>query len=313
MTRPRHLWKEVTTLHTGQKTDPGMLSHRVVVPQSQALESVSADNPGVGTKRDAEALSGASGMQHGQGEQAGDKSPASTPGEGLRSGARSGRKPISSQPNKQNRVLVLDKRKRPLDPTTPARARRLLKAGRAVVHRHTPFVIRLKDRVLEDSVTHVHVLGVDPGSGATGLAVARQVETVDADTGEISEHRAPVVLAELAHRGQAVRKNMTQRAMYRRRRRSKNLRYRAPRFDNRRSSRELAPSLQSRVDNTLSWADRFRKWVPELSLVVETARFDTQLMQNPEISGVEYQRGGTRRVRGTRVCPPPGPPHLCLL
>lgn len=79
---------------------------------------------------------------------------------------------------------------------------------------------------------------------------------------------------------------MTQRAGYRRRRRSKNLRYRAPRFDNRRSARELAPSLQSRVDNTLSWAGRFRRWVPDLSLVVETARFDTQLMQDPEVSGV---------------------------
>ena len=37
------------TLHTSEKTDPGML------PQSQALESESADNPGVGTKRGSDA------------------------------------------------------------------------------------------------------------------------------------------------------------------------------------------------------------------------------------------------------------------
>lgn len=278
-------------MHTGQKTDPGMLSHRVVVPQSQALESVSADNPGVGTKRDTEALSGASGMQHGQGEQAGDKSPASTPSEDLRVGSLEAGSNPSSTCTPQPRVFVVDKYHRPLDSCHPARAKELLRKGRAVVHRYTPFVIRLKDRVLEDSVTHPHVLGVDPGSRSTGLAVARQVETVDTDTGEISEHREPLVLAELGHRGGQVRKKMTQRAGYRRRRRSKNLRYRAPRFDNRRSARELAPSLQSRVDNTLSWAGRFRKWVPDLSLVVETARFDTQLMQTPEISGVEYQQG----------------------
>lgn len=186
---------------------------------------------------------------------------------------------------------MLDKRHRPLDSCHPARARELLSKGRAVVHRHTPFVIRLKDRTVEDSVTHPHVLGVDPGSKTTGLAVARQMESVDAETGEISEHREPLLLAELGHRGQAVRKKITQRAQYRRRRRSKNLRYRAPRFNKRRSSRELAPSLQSRVDNTLSWAGRFRRWVPNLTLAVETARFDTQLMQNPDISGVEYQRG----------------------
>ena len=114
---------------------------------------------------------------------------------------------------------------------------------------------------------------------------------MDTSTGETTEHRQPVFLAELEHRGAQVRKKMGQRANYRRRRRSKNLRYRAPRFDNRRSTRELAPSLQSRVDNTLSWAQRLRRWVPDLHLVVETSRFDTQLMQNPEISGVEYQQG----------------------
>lgn len=198
---------------------------------------------------------------------------------------------MGRKPALQNKVLVLDKKHRPLDPTTPARARRLLKAGRAVVHRVRPFVIRLKDRVLEDSVTHPHVLGVDPGSRSTGLAIARQVESVDTETGEVSEHRDPVLLGQIDHRGQAVRKKMTQRSMYRRGRRSRNLRYRKPRFDNRHSKRELAPSLQSRVDNITSWADRYSRWVPQLSLVVETARFDTQKMDNPEISGVEYQQG----------------------
>jgi RRXRR protein len=48
-------------------------------------------------------------------------------------------------------VFVLDKKKRPLMPCAPQRARELLKAKRAVVHRLVPFTIRLKDRLLEQS------------------------------------------------------------------------------------------------------------------------------------------------------------------
>ena len=37
------------------------------------------------------------------------------------------------------RVFVLDKNRKPLDPTHPARARKLLKSGRAKVLRRYPF------------------------------------------------------------------------------------------------------------------------------------------------------------------------------
>jgi len=53
-------------------------------------------------------------------------------------------------------VFVLDRHGVPLQPTTPARARRMLHAGRAVVHRRTPFVIRMKDRDVDGSVVGVH-------------------------------------------------------------------------------------------------------------------------------------------------------------
>jgi hypothetical protein len=33
------------------------------------------------------------------------------------------------------------------------------------------------------------------------------------------------------------------------------------------------------------------RWVPVSSMVVETVRFDTQKMQKPEMTGVEYQQG----------------------
>ena len=61
-------------------------------------------------------------------------------------------------------VFVLDQKKRPLMPCTPKRARLLLARGRAVVHRVQPFIIRLKDRRVEDSLLQPIALKIDPGS-----------------------------------------------------------------------------------------------------------------------------------------------------
>lgn len=47
----------------------------------------------------------------------------------------------------------------------------------------------------------------------------------------------------------------------------------------------------SRVFNVRTWATRLIRALPITSLEVETVRFDTQKMLNPEIAGVEYQRG----------------------
>ncbi|HEX4714750.1 MAG TPA: RNA-guided endonuclease IscB [Ktedonobacteraceae bacterium] len=183
-------------------------------------------------------------------------------------------------------VFVLDKQKKPLMPTTPRRARLLLERKRAVVHREQPFTIRLKDRTVKESTLQPVVLKIDPGSRTTGLALARVEET---PAGEI--HHA-LHLAELTHRAEEIREHLRKRAGYRRRRRSANLRYRAPRFLNRRRPAGwLPPSLRSRIDNVVSWARRYRRWVPLVRLDVERVKFDIQLLQNPEVSGVEYQRG----------------------
>src|SRR2546428_2443380 len=95
-------------------------------------------------------------------------------------------------------VFVLAKRKQPLMPCTPKKARLLLSRRRAVVHRRYPFVIRLKDRRVEESVLQPLVLKVDPGSRTSGMAVARVEETPQ---GEV--HHA-VHLAEVRHRGEQV-------------------------------------------------------------------------------------------------------------
>jgi hypothetical protein len=183
-------------------------------------------------------------------------------------------------------VFVLDKRKQPLMPCSEKRARLLLGKGRAVVHRLVPFTIRLKDRTLQESAVQPTVLKVDPGSKTTGMALARVEATA---AGEV--HHA-LHLAELIHRGEEVRERLRKRAGYRRRRRAANLRYRPPRWRNRlRAPGWLPPSLRSRIGNVLTWARRYRRWVPLSRIEVEHVKFDLALLQHPELTGVGYQRG----------------------
>lgn len=183
-------------------------------------------------------------------------------------------------------VFVLDRRKQPLMPTTPKRARLLLTRGRAVVHRVKPFTIRLRDRQVEHSVLQPVALKIDPGSRATGMALARIKPTPE---GEVQH---ALFLAEVRHRGEAVHEAKQKQASARRRRRSANLRHRAPRFLNRRRAPGwLPPSIRSRVDNVVNWTARLRRWAPVSRIEVERVRFDMQLIQNPEITGMEYQHG----------------------
>ncbi|HEY6409537.1 MAG TPA: RNA-guided endonuclease IscB [Ktedonobacteraceae bacterium] len=183
-------------------------------------------------------------------------------------------------------VFVVDQHKKPLMPCTEKRARLLLSRRRAVVHRLVPFAIRLLDRQREQSTVQPVALKLDPGSTITGIALVR-VERQEA--GEI--HHA-LHLANLSHRGTSVHRAMQQRAGYRRRRRSANLRHRPARFQNRRRPCGwLPPSLRSRIGNVLNWVKRYCRWTPVSRLEVERVKFDLALMQNPEVSGVEYQRG----------------------
>jgi len=177
-------------------------------------------------------------------------------------------------------VFVLDRQGRPLMPCTEKRARLLLARARARVHRVVPFVIRLTDRRAEDSSFQSLRLKLDPGSQTTGIALVR----------EKADGIAVLNLMELVHRGRQISEALRQRRALRRRRRGANLRYRAPRFDNRtRAARWLAPSLQHRVDSTMSWVWRLMRWAPVSALSMERVRFDMQAMQNPDISGLEYQ------------------------
>ena len=195
-----------------------------------------------------------------------------------------------------SKVAVLDTKKRVLEPCHPAVARRLLKEGKASVFKRYPFTIILK-RDIETPKPTTHTLSIDPGSKCTGMAIMDSENNI-------------VACFELHHRGVAIKKGLSNRAGYRRSRRTRKRRYRPSRWQNRSrkapiltadgwqyqsfgqsSEGWIAPSLMSRVFNIHTWVSRLSKIYPITRLAVEHVKFDTQLMQNPEISGVEYQQG----------------------
>jgi len=114
--------------------------------------------------------------------------------------------------------LVVDPKLRPLMPCRPARARLLLKTGRAAVLRRVPFTLVLKAARPEARVSPLRVK-IDPGAKTTGMAVLND------GTGEVT------------------------------------------------------------------WVRRLSRWCPVGAISFELVRFDMQLLQNPEITNLEYQRG----------------------
>jgi len=165
-------------------------------------------------------------------------------------------------------------------PCHPARARELLKKGRAVVLRWQPFTIILKDRA--GGETQPVTLKVDPGSQTTGIVLVGHFQRGD----------RVIWAGEIHHRGERIKQKLLARRQVRRSRRSRKTRYRPPRFENRRRPEGwLPPSLQSRVANVETWVNRLRRWCPVSGLALELVKFDTQKLQHPEISGVEYQQG----------------------
>ncbi|OUM00772.1 HNH endonuclease [Variovorax sp. JS1663] len=177
-------------------------------------------------------------------------------------------------------------------PCSEKRASKLLAAGRARVHRVQPFVIRLVDRTHDECTLQPLRLKLDPGSKTTGIAVVRDIEAIDAGTGEVDRGAAVVNLTEIIHRGRQISEALTARSQMRRRRRG-NLRYRTPRFLNRGGDKAgwLAPSLRHRIDTTMAWVARLQRLAPITAISSELVRFDIQALQNPEVSGTEYQQG----------------------
>jgi 5-methylcytosine-specific restriction endonuclease McrA len=175
-----------------------------------------------------------------------------------------------------NYVFVQDTNHRVLSPCHASVAKRLMDSGRAARWKQYPFTIILKKEV-NDPIEPC-TLKIDPGSKTTEFAILQGNQVIFG--------------AELTHRGQAIKQSLESRRALRRGRRARHTRYRPVRFNNRtRPKGWLAPSLAHRVETTMTWVNRFIKLCPIGSIVQELVRFDLQQLENPEISGIEYQQG----------------------
>ena len=173
-------------------------------------------------------------------------------------------------------VYVINKNGQPLMPTeNHAKVRVLLKSGKAKVVKKCPFTIQL----LYDSTNHTQkvTIGVDSGSRHIGISATTKDKVLfEADV----ELRNDIVDL------------LSTRRELRHSRRNRKIRYRKPRFDNRkRKDGWLAPSVQQKVDSHLTMIEKVRKILPISDIVAEVASFDIQKIKNPSISGAEYQQG----------------------
>lgn len=175
------------------------------------------------------------------------------------------------------KVFVLNMRGKPLMPCSPAKARHMLKAGKAFVVRRTPFTIKLT--IATGETKQDVTLGVDAGARHVGISATTEKEEVFA--------------SEVALR-QDITGLLADRLAFRRARRNRKTRYRAPRFLNRVRSKHkgwLAPSIENRIQAHISRIDAVCKLLPVTKIVIETASFDIQKIKNPDVEGKGYQQG----------------------
>jgi N6-L-threonylcarbamoyladenine synthase len=173
------------------------------------------------------------------------------------------------------KVFVLHKNGKPLMPTNPAKAKHLLKAGKAKVVKRTPFTIQLTIDTGEN--TQEVNLGVDAGSKVVGLSATTEKEVLFESEMQLRNDIA---------------KLLADRSSLRRIRRNKKTRYRQARFLNRLKGKGwIAPSIQHKIDGHSKAINLVKSLLPISKVIIEVAQFDIQKIKNPSISGVEYQQG----------------------
>lgn len=191
-------------------------------------------------------------------------------------------------------VYVIGQNGQPLMPTNRhGKVKHLLKDGKAKVVKRCPFTIGL----LYESTTYTQnlTLGQDTGSGAHGNAVC-------------SENGQIVYMSEVSVRNDITDK-MSQRAKYRRTRRSRKTRYRKPRFDNRKNSIKngrFSPTMVSKINSHVKETEYIKSILPITAIVLETGQFDPHLMKNPALANEKirhwgYQKGPNYGFENTKA------------
>ncbi len=173
------------------------------------------------------------------------------------------------------KVFVVDKEGKPLLTTHPARARKLLRNGKAEVIRVVPFTIKLK-RMIEKPVGSFTV-GIDDGAKYVGIAV-------------VNEKTREVVFHGTIQCRQDVSRKIKQRAQLRRARRSRKLRHRKARFLNRKH-RMPQPSIRQRKESIVRVILDLKNVVNITTVVLEQGQFDVASMTaGRKLVSTEFQQ-----------------------
>lgn len=192
-------------------------------------------------------------------------------------------------------VIAIDGK--PLMPCSPSKARKLLKNKKAVVKTMYPFTIKLCFEC--ENKTQNTTLGIDSGYVNIGFSAVSEKRELASGTvildGKTSER-------------------LTEKKMYRKCRRNK-LWYRKPRFLNRKKAiGSLPPSTQRRYNTHLKLINLYKKTLPITTINIETASFDIQKINSPEIGSMDYQQGdmyGYQNMRGYLMAREKGLCQVC--
>jgi hypothetical protein len=187
-------------------------------------------------------------------------------------------------------VFVLSLRGTPLTPTTPAKARKLLKAGVAspLWSRFGTFGIRLRHSTREEQPPTS--LGGDQGTKYEGYSIL------------CGEENPFNVKLDLPDKKQIVRR-LKQRRELRRARRSRNCRRRARRCQNRVRPGFVAPSQQALLQSRMAVIQELARLYPVRVVAYEDVYFDLQKHRcTGEFSTVDAARARMRElVRGRGI------------
>lgn len=178
-------------------------------------------------------------------------------------------------------VYVLDMNGQPLMPTVRfGKVRRLLRDKKAKVVKCCPFTIRLLYEP-ETKVVQDIILGVDTGPKYVGVACVGNDKVLYQSQVELRDD---------------IKKKMDSRRTCRRSRRNRKTRYRKCRFLNRRNSIKkdrYCPTIVSKCHGHEREIEFCKKILPIKCTILETGKFDTQLMEKPWLQEHKwaYQRG----------------------
>ena len=216
-------------------------------------------------------------------------------------------------------VYILNKDNKPLMPCRPQRARKLIKEKKAKVVSYKPFTIKL----LYGSYGYTQNtnLGIDLGSKNIGVGITTDDRVLSKGDIELRQDVSSLIETKATlRRSRRSRKTRHRKCKFNFRNKrvfnapkgaklkplrkgsnsKKNWRTLATNIDSSRHDGWLPPSIQSRIDNTFFWIDKYYNLLPKCNLSIEVGKFNMAKMINPEIEGIDYQQGEAFGFYNTR-------------